>query len=335
MTNLKREKVIQFLKQKAYDETYPTRTIAKQIMELFPGLFDTLDSCRTCIRSVRGNNGKKRIKYSDPELLRENRTPEQVLKEFGLICKDFGNTDFVFPYYKPVILSDIHFPHHDLQSLVLALNKAKDSACDSIYLNGDILDCYLISNFLKEGGNMTFNEEREMFWRFIDWIQDEFQLPVFFKAGNHEERWEHYILRNAPEAQYMPEFSLESVLKLKELGIPYIKGRQICKMGKLNVIHGHEFGESVFSPVNPARGLFLRAKTSTLCGHNHQTSEHHENNLNGDSMACFTTGALSQLNPKWRPFAFTKWNIGFAIVTIENTGGFSVDNYRIIDGKIR
>jgi hypothetical protein len=103
----------------------------------------------------------------------------------------------------------------------------------------------------------------------------------------------------------------------------------------LLVIHGHEFGESVFSPVNPARGLFLKAKCSVLAGHNHQTSQHHENNLKGDSMACFSTGALCQLTPEYRPFAFTKWNHGFAIVEIEESGIFEVHNYRVIDGKAR
>ncbi|MEO7171316.1 hypothetical protein, partial [Flavobacterium sp.] len=106
-------------------------------------------------------------------------------------------------------------------------------------------------------------------------------------------------------------------------------------MGKLDVIHGHEFGKSVFSPVNPARGYFNRAKSSVLAGHCHQTSEHHENNLKRDSMACFTTGALCNLSPKYSPFAFTKWNLGFADVEIEDDGQFIVNNYRIIDGKAR
>ena len=53
------------------------------------------------------------------------------------------------------------------------------------------------------------------------------------------------------------------------------------KLGALNLVHGHEFGGSIFSPVNIARGLFLPGKVSAMQGHNHQTSEHTESNMNG------------------------------------------------------
>jgi len=86
--------------------------------------------------------------------------------------------------------------------------------------------------------------------------------------------------------------------------------------------------------VNPARGLFLRAKASILAGHNHQTSAHHENDINGSQTACFSTGCLCDLQPDYRPFAFTKWNHGAAIVELNKEGNFSVDNFRIIEGKV-
>jgi len=163
-----------------------------------------------------------------------------------------------------------------------------------------------------------------MFFEFIGWIKQNFSVPIFFKAGNHEERLAKYIMDKSPELASLPELTLAQFLKLDELGITYIDGRQKTNMGKLLVVHGHEFGESIFSPVNPARGLFLRAKCSVLAGHNHQTSEHHENNLKGDSMACFSVGSLCQLTPDYRPFAYTKWNHGFAVVEIDNDGSFVV-----------
>jgi hypothetical protein len=52
-------------------------------------------------------------------------------------------------------------------------------------------------------------------------------------------------------------------------------------------------------------------------------------------MACFSIGCLCQLTPKYRPFAYTKWNHGFAIVEIDGDGSFEVNNYRIIKGKVR
>ena len=220
-----------------------------------------------------------------------------------------------------------------MQAIETAINKGINDGCDSIYLNGDILDMYQVSRFLKAGGMPSFNEEREMLWEFIEYLKDSMNVPIYYKYGNHEERWEHYILRNAPQLEDVKEISLSGILKLKDFNITEIYSRQKCQMGKLIVLHGHEFGESVFSPVNPARGLFLKAKASALAGHNHQTSAHHENNIKGDPIACFSTGALCQLTPEYRPFAYTKWNTGAAIVEINDDGHFRVDNFRIINGK--
>lgn len=654
---------------KKFNSDIPSRTIARTLVEKYPGLYKGIDHARTFVRIIRGNHGEvNRINpVMDKSLFRENRNPEIVGKEYNLMPVKVGFPDYIFPLKHPLILSDVHLPFHDLKAVCVAIDKGAQMGVDSIYLNGDILDCYKISRFFKDGSMMTFNEEREMFWSFIDFLEDALNIPIFMKQGNHCfddkteiltdsgfkgmkeisdsdkfatlnteanqiefhlaekvhklayngdmfkistrgtdmmvtqdhrlylrysnntnnygivkaseinravsrvtfrasgllnnpeyteltddeiricawlhtdgsvfnrvgfstkyilyqrpekvhlitdvldrlgykysfkirnkpvtsiagkelknpskpacvinilrgrgkntvrlrlddiikernnlmpwisklskrqfdiflgcvtdanghrrddgdcialdgmktfldqmqaqcvvqgyrcsmseyrkgtfrlnivetdsicvdsfkdnhsfepyegevfcvtvpngtvvvrrngkvhisgncDRWEHYIQQNAPALEDIPEFKLENILKLKELNIGFVESSQICKMGKLDVIHGHEFGKSVFSPVNPARGYFNRAKSSVLAGHCHQTSEHHENNLKRDSMACFTTGALCNLSPKYSPFAFTKWNLGFADVEIEDDGQYIVNNYRIVDGKAR
>ena len=103
------------------------------------------------------------------------------------------------------------------------------------------------------------------------------------------------------------------------------------KAGDLNIIHGHEFGGSVFSPVNIARGLFLRGKVSAMQGHNHQSSEHSESNMNGELTTTWSLGCLCELHPAYLPI--NKWNHGFAIVDIDGQN-FEVRNKRIHKGKI-
>jgi predicted phosphodiesterase len=335
----KSEVVRQYIKDNKINDDFPSRTLARILMFEYPTLWANIDNCRATIKSIRGNNGNAmRNKVKDPEKLklhRENRDPAKVGHEYNLNPIKIGFEDYIFKYKKPLILSDIHFPFHDLNALILAVQHGKDNNVDSVYLNGDILDNESLSRFLKDPKTVSFSEEREIFWQFIQYLKDELNVPIVFKMGNHEERWETYLKRNAPELYNVSDFSLKNVLQLDDLGIDFVESRQKCYMGKLIVIHGHEFGESVFSPVNPARGLFLKAKSSVLAGHNHQTSEHHENNLKGDAMACYSTGALCQLNPNYRPFAATKWNHGFAIVTIDDDGFFHVDNCRIINGKVR
>jgi len=308
----------------------PTLTIAKMIVGKYPH-FD-IEKIRASIRYYRGSAGaerKEKAMRNNPQFIR----PWDG--KFAVKPVNISTEDYIFNQNKPLILSDIHLPYHDIDAISVALEKGYKDGVDSLYLNGDILDFYQASRFTKDGGAMSVKEERDMFWEFIGWLKSNFSVPIYFKAGNHEERLEKYVNEKSPELAQLPELNLRNFLKLDEHNITYIEGRQKAIMGKLIVVHGHEFGESIFSPVNPARGLFLRAKSSTLAGHNHQTSEHHENNLRNDSMACFSTGCLCQLTPKYRPFAYTKWNHGFAIVEIDGDGSFEVNNYRIIDGKVR
>lgn len=330
---IKVKTVIEELKK--LDETVPTKRIAKMLCIKYPELFNDVEDARSNVRKVRGNNGKtKRDTFQDKTFYRENRTPERALKEFNFKPIDLSIEDFNFPDKKPLILSDIHIPYHSINEVEIAINHGLKYGIDSIYLNGDVLDCARISRWAVDPKMVNFETEREMFYSFIEYLK-QLELPIYFKIGNHEIRIESYLIRNAPELANISELTISKILHLEELGITVINDKQVCNMGKLIVIHGHEFGESIFNPVNPARGLFLKAKSSTLCGHYHQTSEHHENNLKGDSMACFSTGALCNLKPNYRPFAYTKWNYGFAKVEIEESGDFEVHNKRIINGSVR
>lgn len=124
----------------------------------------------------------------------------------------------------------------------------------------------------------------------------------------------------------------DSFISFGGLGIEVIKDKRIVKAGKLNLLHGHEFQSGVIAPVNVARGVFLRAKTNTLVGHSHVTSEHTERDLNGDIVTCWSTGCLCELTPEYA--RINKYNHGFAHVLVNKDGGFNVKNMRIIKGKI-
>lgn len=321
---------------KKYLRQYPdiaSHTLASLINTENPNIWKDNEAVRSAIRYYRNAHGSKAREYVGERFESPFKNANEYYEKVK--AKKIGIDQFEYPHTKPLILSDIHFPYHAEDELLIALEHGHKEGCDSIYLNGDVLDCHTISRFLKEGGAPSFNEEREMFWQFIEYVKSNWDVPIYYKLGNHEERWQHYLSRQVPELFDVADLRFENVMQFDKYGIVQVEARQKTQMGKLIVVHGHEFGESIFSPVNPARGLFLRAKSSVLAGHNHQTSEHHENNLKGDSLACFSTGCLCQLAPNYRPFAYTKWNHGFAIVGIDGDGSFEVDNYRIIDKKVR
>ena len=235
---------------------------------------------------------------------------------------------------RTLILSDIHIPFHDPVALKTAIQAGKDFDADHVILNGDIIDCYMISRFTKEPGRFSFKVELDITRGFLEFIRSEFpKARIVYKEGNHEARLRLYLLQNADKIADLEDLELGSLLRLENLGIEYVRNER-TKLGALNVLHGHELPHGISAPVNPARGVFLRAKSSTLVGHHHQTSNHAEGNLDGARMACWSTGCLCDLQPDYNYFAALKWTHGFALVESEDNGSFTVYNKQIIDGKI-
>ena len=329
------------------DAGFFKRTLARKIVMENPGLFEQtnaeIDNVRFSIRYRTGNAGEQQRNYATSSgALRENLYNPEQMKPSEYMQAFIGRGEktskdvWHLPksIRKPLVMSDLHFPYHELSAIETSIDYGFKKGIDAFYINGDCIDFAKISRWDKDPALMSAPVEVQMVRDFLQGLVS-LGLPVFYKLGNHEDRWEKYILQNAPELITLPGLQFKAALGLDELEIELIDSRQHAKFGKLSVLHGHEFGDSIFSPVNPARGLFLRGKSSVLAGHNHQTSEHHENNLNGQPTACFSTGCLCDLQPAYRPFAYTKWNHGAAIVDVDEDGDFSVENFRIIDRKVR
>lgn len=337
MKSQQTEAIKKYLQEQTND--FSNRTLARQIVSENPGLFDKneVELVRSRIRYYRAANGEFGRKYvKDPVFVRDEMKPSQYMKEFMQKGDRVAKDPWQLPadVNKVLVLSDLHIPYHHLPSIETALDYGFKEGIDCIYINGDLIDFAKISRWAKDPSMKSTAVEIDQVRDFLDGISD-LGVKVVYKLGNHEDRWNRYLLDNAPELHDLDALQIASILHLDELNIELIDSKQRAKFGKLNVIHGHEFGESIFSPVNPARGLFLRAKISVLAGHNHQTSSHHENNLDGTPTACFSVGCLCDLEPEYRPFAYTKWNHGACIVSVDENGWFDVDNFRIIDGRVR
>jgi hypothetical protein len=191
----------------------------------------------------------------------------------------------------------------------------------------------MLSRFIKDRRLRNMSEELEMTRNFLKDLQNHFQCPIYYKIGNHEERWQNFLKLQAPELLGIPDFELSTILKFGESGVQEVKSKQIAKAGKLPLLHGHEFFSGFAPPVNPARGLYLKAKESSIIGHHHRTSEHTEVSLSGDVTTTWSVGCLCGLQPEYMPF--NSWNNGFAHIKVEKNGDYEVNNLRIIKNKIR
>jgi predicted phosphodiesterase len=311
--------------------TIPKQTLSRLIYNENHGLFSGIDAVRNIVRSLTGSN-KTNTKalpgFTQPS------TIEDGLRKYKLFTKLPEPKEKILKPGCWLVMSDIHFPEHDPTAIAASLNFAKNARVDGIVLNGDIIDMYEVSRFIKEVGRPSIKTELEMTRSFFQLLRDEFgDIPIVYKFGNHEERMRNYLLTNARAIAELDGIGLEDQLQLKKFGIDVVY-RERIRAGKLDILHGHELQKGISAPVNPARGAFLRAKSSLLIGHHHQTSTHHENNLKRDQIVCYSIGCHCTLTPEYNPFGYTRQNHGGAIVEILKGGNFKVNNYRIINGSV-
>ena len=312
----------------------PTRTLANMIYNENRALFTDAENVRDTIRYYRGAKGDGfRKTVSDKRFIGFEGEPNP----FDALPEGMTAFSEWEPYFiegeNILAISDVHAPYHNKSALKVALNRGKDLQVDTILILGDFLDFYSLSWFEKDPRRRDFSAELTVCREILDVIRQEFpDIEIVYKIGNHEERFERYMKVKAPELLGVKAFRIENLLDAEYFKLTMVGDKRIIKVGKyLNCIHGHEFGRSISSPVNPARGLYLKGKEIAICGHHHQSSHHAEKSMTDSHVSCWSLGCLCDLRPEYLPI--NKWNHGFAEIQ-RNGDKFRLTNHRIIDGKI-
>jgi predicted phosphodiesterase len=313
--------------------TAATKTLARRLVKEANGAI-TLEQARKRMSrqfGVNGNKDRKAVKATSPRPKRQagevyEMPPSQAPAWTKHVMKVVG----------PVgILSDIHVPYHSELAVNAAVSFLKGQQLAGLLLNGDIADFYAISRYTKDPTQRDFKGELEAVRAFLAWIRSEFpSIPIVYKSGNHEERWQHWLWQHAAEISDDPRMSLAGWLDFNKHDITLVEDQRPVMLGKLPVLHGHELPKGMAAPVNVARGAFLRTLSTVLVGHSHRTSNHAEANMWHHETACWSTGCLCDLRPEYA--RINRWNHGFAVCTVHDRGEFDVNNYRVMtDGTVR
>lgn len=311
-------------------------TMAKKIYADHPLLWTNTETIRTAIRGIKG----KKIssighgEYKDKSLYEKptfNYNPyklpdtEEKIREPYILPKADNNI---------LLISDLHIPYHNISAITAALKYGEEAKVNTIIINGDLIDFYQMSRFERDPRKRSAKFEFDTTKAFLVILRATFpNARIYWVKGNHDVRYEHWLMAKAPEVFDDPYYRLEERLRLNEEKIHLINDKTIIKAGKLNIHHGHLFFRGFMAPVNSARGLFMKAKESTICSHVHKISEHTETNLSGELITCWTTGCLAELSPDYSPFA-NNYAHGFAHIKVDADRNYSVKNFRIINGKI-
>jgi predicted phosphodiesterase len=312
---------------------YPTiskLSLAKLIYSKHPLIWDSAEAVRSSIRNLshssRYDKSKKEIGTNIDKLRIENM---ELIK---------GKRSKRKPYTLPksqrkvLIISDLHVPYHSEDALEIALNEGKKQKCDTVLINGDFMDYYENSRFQIDPRESNLPLAIEAGKNVFKYIKKKFpKALIIFKSGNHDRRLEDKLINKAPELLGLNFWQSEKVLELPKETV-MVADLDFIQLGKLKVLHGHEYKGGFIAPVNPARGLFLRTKESCLQSHVHRTSEHSEKTIGGKIISTWSIGCLSDLQPDYNPY--NQYNHGFAIVDVETNGDFEVSNRKIINNKI-
>lgn len=317
---------------KEYFHRFPdlgSQTIAKLIYKEQQKNFKSFNSVYCAVRGLRGAAGKEKRRkvrkdyYSEEAMGKLYNLPESDTVDWPpFIIDGIDNL---------CIMADIHVPYHDNAAIESALRYCDKEGYTNLLLNGDIADCFFLSKFQKDPRGRRMDDERKMTIRLLEELRKSFKGRIYYKIGNHEERWQSYIAIKAPELYGSEFLDYANLYDFGRLGIELIEDKRVVYFDKLRIIHGHEYRFAISNPVNPARGLFLRAKTTALCDHFHQRSEHSENTLDGTKITTWSAGCLCDLHPKYMPL--NNWTHGFACVRIVDDK-FHLDNLKIMDGRI-
>ena len=305
----------------------PIRTIARTILATDGDKWDgDLDKIRDAVRYRMGKMGNyNRNHIPDTSLFRVADVPLPQTWRRKI-------SDFHLPPGSYLVLSDVHVPFHEMKPLEAAVQAGQAEKVDAIFINGDFQDCASVSFWPT--AHRDFNREVEAVIDTFDWLRHEFpDAKIYYKGGNHEYRLPRLFVSKMPELAETPLSAMETVIGFEERGIEFLDYNQKVYAGLLPIVHGHEFGW-LSRAVNPARGLFLRAKSFAACSHCHTTSEHTARDINDMIITCWSFGCLCDLSPDYNPLG-NDWNWGFGLLNVEKDKNFEVINRRILpNGKV-
>ncbi len=316
----------------------PHLSMAKWIYKENPTAFIDERHAYDTVRYYRGKKGKALREFRKDDLVDKaprSKSPMYDLPESWSEKKEA----FKLPVgcNKILFLSDAQVPFQDNNAIRAAVNYGKDKGANTIFINGDWIDFYQLSNFIRDPRQRSFKTEYDTILQSLEWLSEECKdMTIYYNEdANHEYRYLRYMMVKAPEilSLELEEHTLSYLLRFNHFGIKGISGYDHCMIGKLPVVHGHTIFTGQVSPASPARTVFMKTKKSCIASHCHQTSEYNTKTIHDEPITTWTTGCLMSLNVEYNKHS-NNYNHGFALIETEANGNYRVDNRKIFNGKI-
>jgi len=235
-----------------------------------------------------------------------------------------------------VVLNDLQIPFHDdkvLNRLILPF--VDELQPDGVILNGDVVDCYSISDFDKDPLTAA-TMDREI--RLATRLMERFKRVGrrIWHGGNHEDRLRRVVWKNPVLLRSVDKASREKIVHLldfpemfglAEYGFEWLPYGDFTMLGKLMVTHGSLVSKhSALS----ARAHFEKYGSSVLVGHTHRGGIYYKRDVHGVH-AAYENFCLCKLTPEY--VISPNWQQGFSVVHVGPNGFFNVTQIPILPGN--
>lgn len=229
-----------------------------------------------------------------------------------------------------IICADIHIPYQDNLAVSAMLEYMLEYDPTTIIIDGDLLDFYQISTFVKNPAMKSAKKEMEETRKFLTDLRQMFPVSkIIYKSGNHEDRLDKYIFQSAKAISDLIDDLLPVKLGLHDLNIEY--KIDPFSFGKLWILHGHEKPGGAYNPEYITNVIWQYVHDHFCVGHFHRGQEKVFKNISGDT---FWACSVPYLAGKMDYAPLNKWNQGFVRVDYSNNGNFRGRMLKIIDGEI-
>lgn len=239
-----------------------------------------------------------------------------------------------------LVISDIHFPYQNDDSIDIMFKFGKDYKPHNIYMNGDIVDFYSLSKFSQNPiRRKTVAEEVRMAQEFLEKMRKEFKnANLYFIHGNHENRLQRYLWDN-PELAELECLDITNLFKLKENDIKEVKasrdywGKESGSIQKADTIIFH--GDAKLNGASTSKYAGYSAKntmlgglqSSVIMGHIHRLAIVNHSTPQG-VLTGVEGGCLCQI-PK-----NANWQNGFVTFETSKKKNYNYKLHMIEDGKL-
>ena len=231
-----------------------------------------------------------------------------------------------------LILSDLHIPFHDKLAVELVFDYLEKERIEPtiITILGDLVDFYKISDFVHNPTSEGIGEELEIAREFLVDLRSRYpNARIIYYEGNHEQRLNRYVVKNAKEIYELVEDLIEVKLGLENLNIEYVT--KPFRIGRLWHLHGHEKVRGGYNPEYITNVIWKYVHDNFIVGHFHRNQEKVFKNIAGD---LYWGGAVGHLATTFEYAILNNWTQGFCVVKYDSDGRFKANVKTIHEGII-